>query len=181
MSSTAVSTVSLTLQPGKNNIEHEYNDGNLHKNSFQISSQETKQPEKEISSGIALQSHQAINEIIQQEHALLKEEGTGIDTIDTNSAKRSENEINEEQAKQVQGELENIPEQIPENIANSDVKEEKKQHRLLLDGPGQPYRLDKEGDIPELQTDREILIQVSPLPLNKFQKLSANRRWSPLA
>lgn len=170
MSSTAVSTVSLTLQPGKNNVEHEYIDGNLHKNSFQISSQETKQPEKEVSSGIVLQSHQAINEIIQQEHALLKEEGTGIDTIDANSAKRSQNEIGEEQAKQGQGELE----KIPENIANSDVQEERKQHRLLLDGPGQSYRLDKEGDIPELQTDREILIQVSLIPLNVFQDLNIN-------
>ena len=170
MSSTAVSTVSLTLQPGKNNLEQEYIEGNLHKNNFQISSQETKQPEKETSSGIALQSHQAINEIIQQEHALLEEEGTGIDPIDANSAKRLENEIDEEQAKQDQGELK----KIPENIANTDVQEERKQHRLLLDGPGQPYRLDKEGDIPELQTDREILIQVSPLPLNIFQDLNVN-------
>lgn len=169
MSSTAVSTVSLTLQPGKNVIEHEHIDGGLHKNSFQISAQETKQPETEISSGITLQSHQAINEIIQQEHALLKEEGTGTNTIDANSSKPSENDIEKEQTEQAQHELNNIP----ENNTHSDVQDGKKQHRLLLDGPGQRYRLEKGGNIPELHTDREILIQVRPLPLGTFQHLNA--------
>lgn len=172
MSSTAVSTVSLTLQPGNKLIDHDYNDGSLHKNNFQISAQETKQPEKELSSGITLQSHQAINEIIQQEHALLKEAGTGTDTISPNGAKHFENDIEKGGAEQDQRELE----KTSGNIAHSDVQEEKKQHRLLLDGPGQRYRLDKEGNIPELQTDREILIQVSPPPLGTFQDLSANDR-----
>ena len=31
---------------------------------------------------------------------------------------------------------------------------------LLLHGPGQRYSLHKEGEIPELQSDREILIRV---------------------
>lgn len=172
MSSTAVSTVSRTLQPGKNITEHEYIKEPLHKNSFQNSAQETKQLEKETSNGIALQSHQAINEIIQQEHALLKEEGTGTDNVGANSANRLENEFEGKKMEQSQPDLQ----KIPENIPPPNIQEEKQQHRLLLDGPGQPYRLEKGANIPELQTDREILIQVGPLPLRAFQYLNENRR-----
>lgn len=32
---------------------------------------------------------------------------------------------------------------------------------LLIHGPGQRYRLDNAGDIPDLKSDREILVQVS--------------------
>lgn len=153
MSSTAVATV--LQQPGKNMIEHEYINERLHKNNFQIAAQETKQPEKEISNGITLQSHQAINEIIQQENeSHVNEDGIGSDTIVANNAKR----LNDSEKEQVEGQRER--DQNPEKIAPPDLQEKTKQDRLLLDGPGQRYRLEKGGDIPELQTDREILIQV---------------------
>lgn len=34
------------------------------------------------------------------------------------------------------------------------------QDMLLLHGPRQKYRLEKAGEIPEIQSDREILVQV---------------------
>ena len=170
MSSTVVSTVSSTLQPGKNLIEREYISELLHKNSSQIPAQETKQPEKKISNGITLQSHQAINEIIQRENAShFKEDGIGSDTVSEDSVKRFDNES--ETVQRREGEREREREKIPEKSTPSAIEGKDKQDRLLLDGPGQRYRLEKGGEIPELNTDREILIQVSPTPLGTFQYL----------
>lgn len=149
-------------------IEHEYIKERLHKNSFQISAQEMKQPEKPISNGITLQSHQAINETIQQENALpLKEDGIESDTVGVKNAKFLENGVEKEQVEEGRREREKVPDSVTPSEEQGNVK----QDRLLLDGPGQRYRLEKGGNIPELQNDREILIQVSPVPLGTLQHL----------
>lgn len=178
MSSTAVSTVSLTLQPGKNIREHKYINEGPQKNSFHISAQETKQPEEELSNGITLRTHQAINETIQQESTLhATEHEIGSDKVGVSDEKDLENDSKKDQVKEGQHEHE----KVPEKIASSDGQQESKQDRLLLDGPGQRYRLEKGANIPEIQNDREILIKVSPLSPDTILYLSANPRWSPLA
>lgn len=162
MSSTAVSTVSLTLQPGKTIIEHDYIQEPPHKNHFQIAAQETKQPEKEVSNGITLQSHQTINEKIKEENeAHSKDDEPGSDTAGVDNLKFVEKDSEKEK-----GEGRREQGQIPDSVATSEGHEDFKQDRLLLDGPGQRYRLEKGGNIPELQTDREVLIQVSPVSLS---------------
>ena len=116
MSSTAVSTVSLTLQPGKNIIEHDYIQEPPHKIHLQVSAQETKQSEKEVSNGITLQSHQIINDKIKEENeAHFKDDKPNSDTAGADSLKFIETD-----SKKEKGEGQREQEQIPDSVAASE-------------------------------------------------------------
>lgn len=160
MSSTTVSTVALTLQPGKNIIKHDYI-----KENFQTPGQDLKQPEENKSNGITLEIHQDVNGKIQENGIQITQVETKPETADKNNEKPVENGSEGEKVEETQ-------EKIINGVPTPETSENDKQEMLLLDGPGQRYRLEKEGSIPELKTDREILIQVSPAFITTCQYLT---------
>lgn len=166
MSLTAVSTVSRTLGSNHNHIEDEYVKDARHRDNFQVAAQETKDTRKEESSGISRQTHQIINDIIQQENRETAQDvQIGSDTTVADDVKLIRNDSGKETAQEDQREHKDSLDQRSHSAEHEDLK----QSRLLLDGPGQRYRVEKEGTIPDLQSDREILIQVSPVPRNNCQ------------
>ena len=180
MSLTAVSTVSLTL-PGKNLIEEP-----LHQDNFAVVIPETNQAENANPTGITLQSHEVINDRIQLEnkqesgaHVLDVVDGSNtvvtndVTRIEDNSGKETGKEIGKETGKETGKENEKEGQREPEksidNVSASQEQDDPKQDRLLLDGPRQRYRVEKGANIPDLQSDREVLIRVNQLPLGTWQ------------
>ncbi len=156
---TMVSTVSLTVESGKNIIRKDHIDEHLHKINIHVSAQEPKQAQKENSNGITLQSHQAINKKYQLGNGTSdKDAGASVDTTGGNNGKLADKVIGEEKVHTGDRRSPKIINGIPYPEAGGNPK----QDMLLLHGPGQRYRLEKEQNIPELQNDREILIQVNP-------------------
>jgi hypothetical protein len=162
MSSTTVSTVALTLQPGKNILKHD-----CIKENFQVPSQELKQLEETISNGITLEIHQEIDGTIQKKGIQIKKVETKPVAADKNNERSVKNDSKGEKAEEGQPNQE----KIINGVLTLEALGNEKQEMLLLDGPGQRYRLEEGGSIPELKTDREILIQVSPVTLTTRQYL----------
>jgi hypothetical protein len=173
-----VSTVSLTLESGKNIVRKDHIEEHLHKTKIHISAHEPKQAQEENSIGTTLQSHQAINEKNQLENGTSgKNVGASADTTGGDNGKLADKVSGDEKVHIGDRGSPKIINGIPYPEAGGKPK----QDMLLLYGPGQRYRLEKEQNIPELQNDREILIQVNPEPAcDLLCCLNPCRRFSPL-
>lgn len=99
------------------------------------------EPNKSLTDGVRKPEAEVPNEVNDVK------DGTSIERPDNHQLKAIDNEDDTPSKRADEGGA-NIP--IPK----------KQQDILRLHGPGQRYRLDRGGDLPELKSDREILVKV---------------------
>ena len=178
MSSTTLAKLSLTVQPenaiGQQDIQNTANVGYQKIDIDLIKHNTASSPDKVGSQANGITHDNAsISNVIgeKQQTDKTKTVTQSVDLLPKET--HPENEIEERTWKETPSKLTNGGNETEDQFQRLPKPQ---QDILLLHGPGQRYRLERAHDIPELQSDQEILVQVGE-DIGRMDLFANTHRW----